>query len=129
MKLLNATLAMVLLATFFFACKKETTTGTTGFTGIYQGKWGDITGDPHSFFKLEFKPGGNLIRYNESGQVTATGNWVMNGLEVEASYIHNANNEKHSIKGIYTDFDGEIMGTWGYGNNKANGGTFMLKKQ
>ncbi|HSK11793.1 MAG TPA: hypothetical protein VK907_01205 [Phnomibacter sp.] len=118
----------LLWAATFTACKKDNAATSKTFEGIYVGKWGDITGDPHTFFKLEFKPGGALTRYNESGAITATGTWTLTGIEMEASYTHSANNEKHSIKGIYTDFNGEIMGTWGYGNNKANGGKFLIKK-
>ena len=128
MKKLSIAMALVIAASTFVYCKKDPVTTTAGIEGMYVGKWGDVTGDPHTFYKIELKKGGSLKRFDETGAVTANGTWKLTGIEMEASYTH-SNGEMHSIGGLYTGFNGEINGTWGYGNSKAGGGTFLLKKK
>ena len=128
MKLLSVLIAVLMMAVLFTSCKKDKTSATTRIEGNYSGKWGDVVGDPHSFFSFQIKQDGTLIRINEQGLQIATGTWILSGNNFEATYTH-TNGEKHSIGGLYTAFDGQIMGTWGYGNSKAGGGTFFLIKQ
>jgi hypothetical protein len=129
MKTIRVFMAAMVLTTGMIACKKENAVISKNIEGTYQGKWGDVGGPVHSFFKLQLKPDGKIERLDEGGNITAHGVFTLNGINFEGSYTHISNGEKHSVAGLYTDFDGVIMGTWGYGNSKANGGVFELKKQ
>jgi hypothetical protein len=129
MKTIRVVLTALLLTSGMMACKKESTGISKNIEGAYLGKWGDVGGPVHSFFKLQLKSNGKLVRLNEAGEVTANGFYTLSGINFEGSYTHTSNGEKHSVAGLYTDFDGVIVGTWGYGSSKANGGIFELKKQ
>jgi len=122
---------MLLLTTTMFACKKDEATPApaNSIAGVWEGKWGDIGQTPQNFIKFEFKSNGTMTRLNEQGEIIATGNWVVNGVEFECTYTHTSDGQAHKIGGLYTDFDGEITGTWGYSPSKANGGTVDLKKK
>lgn len=126
---MKSMLAIFLLAASLTACKKEKTANNT-VPGIWVGKWGDVGQTPTEFIKFDIKSNGTLTRLNQQNQVIANGTWKMlNSVEFECNYVHTANGEEHSIGGLYTDFNGEIVGTWGYNYHKANGGTIELKKQ
>ena len=123
---------VALLAATFFACKKDDinkVASTPSLSGIWEGKWGDVGEAPTNFIKFEFKANGTMARLNEQGQVIANGTWTVNGINFECVYTHTSDGQAHKIGGLYTDFEGEITGTWGYSPSKANGGTIDLKKQ
>jgi hypothetical protein len=119
---------VVFSAITFASCKKEKTNDTT-FAGVWQGKWGDPNQTPQNFIKFEFKNNGAVNRLNEQNQVIATGFWVLNGVQFECTYTHTSDGQVHKIGGLYTDFDGAIVGTWGYSPSKTDGGTIELDKQ
>lgn len=128
----NIFLLLALAAfSFFGACKKEKQAGPASFPGIYEGKWGAGNDTPANFFKFEFKSDGSLIRLDEQGQTLASGNWMVDGVQFECTYTHTAaaGGQTHKIGGLYTDFDGLIIGTWGYSPSKVNGGNIELTKQ
>jgi hypothetical protein len=129
MKTIRVMLAALLLTGSMIACKKDNVAIDKSIAGTYQGKWGDVGGPVHTYFKLQLKSDGKLVRLNESGAVTANGTYTISGIKFEGSYTHTSNGETHSVAGLYTDFDGVITGTWGYGGSKANGGVFEIKKQ
>lgn len=129
MKTIRGFLVALLLTSAMIGCKKDKAAIEQTIAGIYLGKWGDVGGQPHSYFRLQLKSDGKLVRLNESGAVTANGSYTLNGINFEGSYTHTNNGEKHSVAGLYTDFDGVITGTWGYGSSKANGGVFEIKKK
>ncbi len=130
MKIIKSIIVAALLATSLIACKKDKSVFNQSLVGIWEGKWGDVGQTPVNFIKFELKGNGTLTRLNQQGQVIANGNWKMlNSVEFECTYTHSSNGEKHNIGGLYTDFNGEIIGTWGYNNSKANGGTIELLKQ
>ena len=122
---------IAVLATVFFACKKDDvkTVVSPALSGVWEGKWGDVGQTPTNFIKFEFKSNGTMVRFNEQGQVIANGTWTVNGINFECTYTHASDGQVHRIAGLYTDFNGEITGTWGYSPSKANGGTVDLKKQ
>ena len=122
---------VTLLAVVFFACKKDdiNPVAAPSLSGIWEGKWGDVGQPPTNFIKFEFKVNGTMARLNEQGQVIASGTWTVNGINFECTYTHTSDRQVHKISGLYTDFNGEITGTWGYSPSKANGGTVDLKKQ
>ena len=124
---------MALLLTFFAftACKKDKDQVKNGpsIAGIWQGKWGDVGQAPQNFIKFEFKSNGELVRFNDQGQVIANGAWTVNGVQFECTYTHTADGQVHKIGGLYTDFEGKIVGTWGYAPSKADGGTIEMQKQ
>lgn len=132
MKSVRIFAVLFLLAFIGFACSKDNKTpenGAGSVIGIWEGKWGDIGQSPTNFIRFEFKSGGQLVRLNEQNQVIANGNWKLQGIELQATYTHTSDGQKHSITGLYTDFNGEFTGTWGYGNSKADGGTLDMKKK
>jgi hypothetical protein len=122
-------MAILMVAAAFMACKKnETPVSKTTFAGTWQGNWGSGSQDPSNFIKFNFKADGTMTRLDEQGLVIATGTWTLNGINFECTYTHN-DGQVHKIAGLYTDFDGVIMSTWGWAPSKANGGTVELKKQ
>jgi hypothetical protein len=124
-------LLAVLLATMtFLACKKDETTNTpkANLQGIYEGQWGSGSQAPSNFIKFEFKADGTMKRFDAQGTVIASGSWALNGINFECTYTH-SDGQVHKIAGLYTDFEGIIMGTWGWAPSKANGGTVELKKK
>jgi hypothetical protein len=125
------TLLAVLLASItFFACKKDETANIPkpSLQGIYAGQWGSGSQAPSNFIKFEFKADGTMKRLDEQGKAIASGIWTLSGINFECTYSH-SDGQVHKIAGLYTDFDGVIMGTWGWAPSKANGGTVELKKQ
>jgi hypothetical protein len=130
MATLIKSVAIILITGISFAsCKKEKTSANKTIEGIWQGKWGDVGQTPVNFIKFEIKPGGEMKRLNEQGQVIANGTWILNGVHFECTYTHTSDGQVHKIGGLYTDFDGVITGTWGYSPSKSNGGTIDLDKQ
>lgn len=128
MNIMKSIIVAVLLVTTIVSCKKDNTSSSS-FAGIYQGKWGDVNQTPTGFIKFDFKSNGTLTRLNEQGQIIANGTWQLSGINFECTYTHTSNGQVHKIAGLYTDFDGAIMGTWGYSPSKTNGGTIELEKQ
>jgi hypothetical protein len=118
---------VVFSATTLASCKKDKTENKT-FAGVWQGKWGDPNQAPQNFIRFEFKSNGEVIRFDEQNQVIANGTWTLNGVQFECTYT-NTNGQIHKIGGLYTDFDGVIIGTWGYSPSKTDGGTIELNKQ
>lgn len=129
MKIIKSLLVFFLLTGMLAACKKDKAQTNNSLAGTWEGKWGDVNEDPSEFIKFEIKSNGTMQRLNQQGQVIAEGNWNLNGFEFTCSYTHTSNGQVHKIKGIYTDFDGAIMGTWGYSPSDANGGTIEMSKQ
>jgi hypothetical protein len=130
MKVVNIMMALLLTAFAFTACKKEKDqVNGHSITGVWQGKWGDVGQTPQNFIKFEFKSNGELVRFNDQGQVIANGTWSVNGVQFECTYTHTADAQVHKIGGLYTDFEGKIVGTWGYAPSKADGGTIEMQKQ
>lgn len=127
MRVLKTIVAVMMAAAVFTSCKKEKVKAPE-FAGVWQGKWGNGPQDPASFIKFEFKSNGELTRLDEQGQVFATGNWTLNGVQFDCTYTHN-DGQVHKITGLYTDFDGFINGTWGFSPSKTNGGKVELTKQ
>src|SRR5262249_30714631 len=110
------------------ACKKDKAVSNSALAGMWQGKWGNVNEAPTGFIKFHIKSDGKLTRRNEQDEVIAEGTWSLNGLEFTCEYTNYANGQVHKIKGIYTDFDGTIMGTWGYSPSEADGGTIEMSR-
>lgn len=113
----------------FSACEKEGSTLQRSIIGVWEGKWGGNRETPQYFLKFKLEKNGQLQRLDEQNKVIATGTWSLDGIHLEGSYAHTADGEKHAFAGLYTDFDGTIIGTWGYFPSKANGGEIELKQQ
>lgn len=129
MKIMKSILAILLLASTFVSCKKDKAESGKQIQGTWVGKWGDQQATPTSFISFQINRSGTLKRLNQQGETIAEGTWSLDGIEFTCIYTHTDNGETHKIKGIYTDFDGGIMGTWGYSPSSANGGTVELSKQ
>lgn len=117
--------ALLVAAALFSACSKD---AADGMAGTWEGKWGGGSETPQYFLKFTLTDNGQLQRLDEENHVIATGTWTLDGIEFECSYTH-SDGQTHRIGGLYTDFDGTIIGTWGYHPSKANGGEIELKKQ
>jgi hypothetical protein len=129
MKTYTTFLAILVATVTFFACKKEAVpVSKASLQGIWEGKWGSGSQAPANFIRFEFKSDGTMKRFDDQGQVMATGTWTLSGINFECTYTH-TDGQVHKIGGLYTDFNGEIMGTWGWSPSKANGGTLELKKK
>lgn len=129
MQTIKFLLILCLSATLFSACKKDNNPGSQSLPGIWEGKWGSGSQAPLYFLQFKLESNGQLQRLDEEGQVIATGAWELDGVQIEFTYTHTADGQVHKIGGLYTDFDGTIIGTWGYSPSKANGGNIKLKKQ
>ncbi len=125
MKTIKIFLILCIAATLFTACSKDKE--NESIAGIWQGKWGSGSQEPQYFLKFNIESNGTLQRLDEQGQVIANGTWTLDGIEFECTYTH-TDGQVHKIAGLYTDFDGTIIGTWGYHPSKANGGEIELKK-
>lgn len=126
MKVLKMFFSILLIAIVFVSCKKD---NTPTINGTWVGKFGENNETPTYFYKFVIKSGGVLQRLDNNNQVVATGTWQLSGAEFKGNYIFSDDNYKFSLSGLYTDFNGEMIGTWGTGNNSTNGGKFNLKKQ
>ncbi len=118
-----------LLTVFLLTACSKSDDNKSGFEGTYVGKFGDEMETPAYHYMLRFKSGGQLERLDQNKTVIATGQWTRNGINVEGYYLFLDDQSKFSFSGLYTDFDGKIIGNWGFGQSKANGGTFDIKKQ
>ncbi|MGB4772927.1 MAG: hypothetical protein WBP58_15785 [Chitinophagaceae bacterium] len=122
-------LMSILTIALFFSCKKNDVAPTKkSFPGNWRGTWGSGSASPSNFIKFNFKQDGTLERLDQVGAVIATGTWTLNGMNFECQYTHPSNGQTHRIKGLYTDFDGAVIGTWGYSPSYANGGEVELNK-
>ena len=121
---------LLIVAASFAACKKEKEVSKT-IVGNWEGKWGNANQAPTNFLKFEFGSNGEMNRINEQGEAIASGTYSANGVQFECTYTHTAahGGQTHKIGGLYTDFEGKIVGTWGYSPSNANGGTIELNKQ
>ena len=128
MKIVKQLLLATLLVVSLLACKKDKVSAN-GISGTWEGKWGDVGQTPTNFIKFSINSNGTLTRLNQQGQTIATGTWSLNGVEFTGTYTHTSDGQTHKMAGFYTDFNGEITGTWGYNPSQADGGTLDLKKQ
>lgn len=128
MKIVKQILLATLLAVSLVACKKDKVSAN-GIAGTWEGKWGDVGQTPANFIKFSINSNGTLTRLDQQGQTIATGTWSLNGIEFTGTYTHTSDGQTHKMAGLYTDFNGEITGTWGYSPSQADGGTLDLKKQ
>ncbi|MCB0609656.1 MAG: hypothetical protein H6562_09945 [Lewinellaceae bacterium] len=128
MKIAKNLMIALLISAAFAACKKDDGPGVKSIEGVWVGKWGDGSDEPSYYYKLQVKKGGELVRWDEDGDVIATGTWSLDGINFEGSYTMN-NGYSFSVKALFSDIAGELTGTWGEGDSYANGGTFDLKKQ
>ena len=134
MKILKQVLAvcslLLITAISFTSCEKDNNdAGTNSIIGTWEGEWGNGNQAPQYFIKFQINENGVLSRLNEQGQVIATGTWSVNGTQFECTYTHISDGQVHRIAGLYTDFDNNITGTWGFAPSTANGGTVDLMKE
>ena len=122
-------MVVIVSAISFASCKKDKAETNNNIVGTWQGQWGNGGNDPQYFIKFEIKSNGEISRINEQGEVIANGTWTLNGVQFDCTYTQMSDGQTHKIGGLYTDFDGVIIGTWGFSPSKTNGGQVELEKQ
>lgn len=127
MKLLNGFLLALLLTATLTSCGKDEE--VKGIVGTWEGKWGFDTDTPDVFEKWEIKKNGELLAYDDDGDLYATGTWTVDGLDFEAEYTPTGYNYSYSFRGLYHDVLEEIIGNWGNTPSYTDGGTFEMYKK
>jgi hypothetical protein len=133
MKILKGVLALALVSTVFFSCKKDSISEPTQPTATFEGKWvghydyGD-NGQKY-YFCLYFKSGGVIEEYSSSGKLLGSGTWKMDTNKIiTAEWVWPSSSKKYFIVAAYYPSDKQILGDWGYSKNAVDGGTFELEK-
>lgn len=78
--------------------------------GNWTGKIGTGNVVPNGFFGMKIKPGGFLERTNSQGDVTATGNWQLNGKTFHATYQFTSGTDVE-VNGTL-DAQNKLSGSW-----------------
>lgn len=117
-------LSVALLA--FGACKKDD--ANKEIAGTWEGSWGFDLENPTYYERWEIKKNGDLVAYDEDGDVYANGSWNVDGLNFEAEYTSEVSGNEYRFEGLYHDALKEIVGTWGNSPSTADGGTFEMYK-
>jgi hypothetical protein len=125
MKLMRNLCLLTLIITGLASCKKDE--ATPGITGRWEGKWGFDSETPTHYERWEIKSNGDLIAYDDDGDLYAEGSWTLDGLVFTAEYTSTSDND-YSFSGSYDDQLLEIEGTWGGSPSVTDGGTFEMYK-
>lgn len=133
MKRLQFLFLFVLCIGLFSACKKdevEQPVTSSGVAGLYEGKYGLGSGSSVVFFSFNLKPDGVLEELDETGAIIGKGIWTITGKNFygTSNYLPPATN-KFAVKATYDATAKKLTGTWGYGNNDANGGNWHMTKK
>lgn len=133
MKLIRSILFVSIAFLSFTACSKDSddSTPTAGVvSGKWEGKWGNDNDKPSLFFSLNFKDGGILEEYDQTGEVKGVGTW---SYDITNKIItgHTINQKapvgnKYSIIAAFYPSQGKVLGNWGFGGSATDGGTFEL---
>lgn len=127
MKIFSVFAVLMFTAATLVSCKKEKS--EPSIVGTWVGKFAEANDPPQYHYAFNMLSNGTLQRIDQNGNITGTGTWELNGIDFKATYVYENGNYLFSLAGLYTDFNGEIIGTWGFGDSVANGGTYFLQKQ
>jgi hypothetical protein len=119
MKLLKSLLLVLVLATYFVACKKEKDEPAFNMVGDWNGKLGDNIGIPTGHFHIKIKPNGVLERYNAAGTHTATGTWQLSGNAFTGTYTFSDGGTVVNIQGTLNRKEKFMSGTWQNDGNET----------
>lgn len=123
MKIATFIMAGMIAIAAFSSCKKEKATPAFIIEGKWNGKIGTGNVSPASQFSLHLKPGGQLERINNAGNVTGNGTWQLTGKNFSGSYeLHSGT--KVSLTGTVITEESRLSGTWE--NNGGETGSWLL---
>ena len=134
MKLLKIAVLSLLCASAFTACKKDkdngTITNTSDIAGNWVGKYGNGSDVPNIYYAFIIKSNGTLDEVNKYGVKIGEGTWTISGNKFLATAHYLANpSGGFSVNATLSGDKINLTGTWGYGNNASDGGTFYMHKQ
>jgi hypothetical protein len=123
-------LTMLVLTTLLGCRKDDPAPVQESISGVFEGKYGNGTKTPDFFWGFEIKPGGVINELNSAGEKIGDGIWTKSGDKFLATY-HNDTpyNATYSLKAVYSTSEHTLTGTWGFGNNDSDGGTFRLTRK
>ena len=132
MKTLTINLFAFFLLAALISCKENDPAPTISksIDGVWEGKYGNGTKTPDWFWSFEIDPDGVIHELNSGGEKIGKGIWTKTATNFVSTY-HNDRpyNATYSLKATYNESEGTLKGTWGYGNNETDGGTFSLSKK
>jgi hypothetical protein len=131
MKTLKSYALTVLVLVTLLGCQKDDPAPVSeSIAGIFEGKYGNGTKTPDFFWRFEIGAGGVIKELNSGGEKIGDGIWTKSGDNFLSTY-HNDTpyNATYSLKAVYNNAERTLTGTWGYGNNDFDGGTFKLTKK
>jgi len=131
MKTLTLKLLVLFVLSAFTGCKdNDPSPITDSFEGTWIGKYGNGSKVPDWFWSFEIDPNGVIHELDNGGKKIGKGMWTKAGNEFKSTY-HNDEpyDATYSMKAIVNEEDGTLKGTWGFENNEADGGTFVLNKK
>lgn len=123
MKIATIIMAGIITIAAFSSCKKENPAPPFVIEGKWNGKIGTGSVSPASQFSLHIKPGGELERINNAGNVTGNGTWQLTGKNFSGSYELNSGTQI-SLTGTVVTEEGRLSGTWE--NNGGETGSWLL---
>lgn len=99
------------------------------FYETYTGVLGAGVETPENYLQLKLEDHGSLLTINANKALPGLGNWEVEGNNFSGSFRYNADNVKITLAGSLDDKENIITGTWGYGENKTGGGSFVVVKE
>lgn len=123
-------LTALMLAPLWSCQKNDPAPATESISGIWEGKYGNGTKTPDWFWSFKIDPNGVIHELNSTGDKIGDGIWTQSGDKFLSTY-HNDSpyNATYSLKATYNTSERTLTGTWGFGNNDSDGGTFKLAKK
>lgn len=126
------TLVFITIMTVLSLCKKyqPNYASSLALQGTYAGKYGYENEHPSVFYSFILKANGILEEINPAGQVIGKGSWSVNGNKVYGIYYYEIPfNAFYSVVADMNLHNKQFSGTWGYGKNESNGGTWIMAKK
>jgi hypothetical protein len=131
MKTLRIYALSALVFAILFGCQKdEPKPITESISGVWEGKYGNGTKTPDFYWSFRIHANGVVDELNNAGDKIGDGIWTKSGDNFLSTY-HNDTpyNATYSLKATYNTSEATLTGTWGYGNNDSDGGTFKLTQK
>ncbi len=129
MKFSKSILVLAVAVLGFVACNKDDVAAKNGLEGTWEGKWGFDFDVPTNYEKWVIEGDGDMVVYDEDGDIIAEGSCEASGVNFEATYTPIGKDYSYTFSGLYSDVGKEIIGTWGETPSIADGGTFEMFKQ
>lgn len=129
MKFSKSILILAIAILGFASCNKDDVASKNGLEGTWVGNWGFDFDTPTNYEKWVIKKNGDMVVYDEDGDVIAEGSCSANGVDFLAEYTPTGKDYSYTFSGLYSDVAKEIIGTWGETPSIADGGTFEMFKQ